>query len=39
MSRTPIYGPGNPQRNLLGVKLVARVAQNHFGTEAAKAAA
>ena len=30
MSRTPIYGPGNSQRNLLGVKRVVRGFQNHF---------
>lgn len=38
MSRTLIYGPGNSQRNLLGVKLGMRRPQTHFLTAVAKVA-
>ena len=39
MSRTPIYGPGNSQRNLLGFNLRMRGSQNHFLATVAKVAA
>ncbi len=39
MSRTPIYGPGNSQSNLLGFKLRMIGPHNHFWAAVTKVAA
>jgi len=39
MSRTPIYGPGNSQSNLLGFKLRMWGSQNHVWAAVTKVAA